>query len=205
VRTIRTILIISFTTCLFAIYPARGQSSFALRNYQPLQVNAPVFDSQGVRLEGSNYAAELWGSTSPNSLTPVLTYVTKQRVIVPFLSGPGFGAGYFRDPEGRAFGDQLTVLGVPPGTGLAWLEVRAWDTRLGATYEDIVALGIGGFGESPLFSAHGSNPIDLLGVPAPLIGLASFSLRAVVPEPSAVALLLVSLPLLLLHRLWKRG
>jgi len=190
--------------CLFATNPARGQSSFALRNYSATQVNAPVFDSQGARLEGSNYAAELWGSTSPNSLTPVLTYLTKQRVIVPFLNGPGFGAGYFSDPEGRAFGDQLTVLGVPPGTGLAWLEVRAWDTRLGTTYEDVVARGIGGFGESPLFSAHGSNPVDLLGVPAPLIGLESFSLRAVVPEPSTVALLLLGLPFLLFHRCSKR-
>jgi len=190
----QTILIINFMTLFFAIFPARGQSSFALRNYYPPNVNAPVFDSQGARLEGSNYAAELWGSATPDSLAPVLTYVTGQRVIVPFLSGPGFGAGYFSDPEGRAFGDQLTVPGVPPGTGLAWLEVRAWDTRLGATYEDVAARGLGGFGESPLFSAHGSSPLDLLGVSAPLVGLQSFSL---VPEPSAVPLLLLGLPLLL--------
>jgi len=195
----KKILIINFMTLVFAIFPARGQSSFALRNNYRPDVNAPVFDAQGARLEGSNYAAELWGSATPDSLSPVLTYATGQRVIVPFLSG--LGAGYFMDPEGRAFGDQLTVPGVPPGTGLAWLEVRAWDTRLGATYEDVAARGLGGFGESPLFSAHGSNPLDLLGVPAPLIGLQSFSL---VPEPSAVALLLVGLPLLLLHRCCKR-
>ncbi len=191
----KAILILSFMTLFSAIFPARGQSSFALRNYYPPDVNAPVFDSRGARLEGSNYAAELWGSATPDSLAPVLTYVTGQRVIVPFLSGPGLGAGYFSDPEGRAFGDQLTVPGVPPGTGLAWLEVRAWDTRLGATYEDVAARGVGGFGESPLFSAHGSNPLDLLGVPAPLIGLQSFSL---VPEPSALLLLLLGLPLILI-------
>jgi len=191
-----TIYIISLMTLFFAIFPAHGQSSFALRNNYPPDVNAPVFGSQGARLEGSNYAAELWGSATPDSLTPVLTFVTRQRVIVPFLTGPGFGAGYFSDPEGRAFGDELTVLGVPPGTGLAWLEVRAWDTRLGATYEDVVARGLGGFGESPLFSAHGSNPVDLLGTPAPLLGLQSFSLRPVVPEPSVVLLLLLGLPFL---------
>ena len=114
-----------------------GVNSFSLRIYDPPYVNAPVFDSQGVALEGLNYMAELWGSATPDSLTPVLTFASRQRVFVPFDSGGG--AGYFSDPEGRSFGDQLTVLGVPPSTGLAWLEVRAWDSRLGATYEEVAA------------------------------------------------------------------
>jgi hypothetical protein len=187
----KTILSISFAALFLPTFLAHSQSSFGLRNGYPPYVDAPVFDAQGARLEGTNYAVELWGSATSDSLAPVLTYVTRQRVILPFLSGPGFGAGYFSDPEGRVFGDHLTVLGVPPGAGLAWLEVRAWDTRLGARYEDVVGLGLGGYGESPRFSAYGSNPFDLLGVPAPLIGLQSFSLLPEIPEPSAVGLLVL--------------
>ena len=190
-----TSIVCSLALNIVLICAALGQSSFSLRNYDPPYVNAPVFDSQGVALEGLNYMAELWGSATPDSLTPVLTFASRQRVFVPFDSGGG--AGYFSDPEGRSFGDQLTVLGVPPYTGLAWLEVRAWDSRLGATYEEVAARSQGGFGESPLFSAHGSYPLALLGIPAPLDGLQSFNLRPEVPEPSAVWLLLLGLPLLL--------
>lgn len=50
-------------------------------------------------------------------------------------------------------------------------------------------VGIGGYGASPLFYAQGSSPFDVLGVPARLIGLQSFSLLPVVPEPSTWALL----------------
>ena len=71
---------------------------------------------------------------------------------------------------------------------------------------DLVALGLGGYGESPLFYANGSDPtLALPEPPAPLIGLQSFNLRAVIPEPSSALLLLLGLPLLLLRRLryWK--
>ncbi len=60
---------------------------------------------------------------------------------------------------------------------------------MGGTYEEVAALGLGGYGESPLFYAQGGTPLGLPGPPGPLIGLESFSLRAVVPEPSTWALL----------------
>ena len=153
-----------------------GQSSFALRN----RVDAPVYDSLGTPLAGDQYRAELWGSATPDSLTPLLDINQGfTRVIVPFGTG-----GYFS--SGTSY---LSVLAVPPG-GYAWLQVRAWDARLGATYEEVAALGIGGLGESPLFYAQGRNPLltppDL---PGPLIGLQSFNLRPIVPEPSTWALL----------------
>ena len=70
-----------------------------------------------------------------------------------------------------------------------WLEVRAWDARLGSTYEEVMALNRGGFGESPVFYAQGRSPFhEPPAAPAPLIGLESFSLRAA-PEPSIGALL----------------
>ena len=180
------------------VIASRAQSSFHLDNQF---VNAPVFDAQGAPLAGTNYLAELWGAATFGSLTPALTFGSRQRIIVPFQSGEL--AGYFIDPGGRTFGDELTVLSVQTGD-LAWLEVRAWDSRFGGTYEQVAALGVGGYGESPLFSARGTYPLDLLGVPAPLIGLQSFSLLPVVPEPSSLFLGLLGLPLLFSRRLFRK-
>jgi hypothetical protein len=163
---------------------ALGQASFWMYNGDP-SVDAPVFDSEGTPLDGGDYLAELWGGSMSNSLSPTLTFYTGQRVMVPFTYGPG----YFLDDYAGRFGeDDLAVFDVPPG-GWAWLEVRAWDARLGSNYEEVVALGIGGYGESPLFYARGSVPgLSPPALPAPLLGLQSFSLRPIVPEPSTFAL-----------------
>jgi hypothetical protein len=50
-------------------------------------------------------------------------------------------------------------------------------TRFGASYEEAAARGLGGYGESPLFYAKGGDPFDQFPLPAPLLGLQSFSLR----------------------------
>jgi len=167
-------------------YAALGQSSFRLQNrFLPAGVDAPVFDAQGVPLAGPNYLAELWGGATSNSLAPAIIVGEGRREIVPFVSG-----GFFISTS-----DFLSVLSVPPN-GWAWLEVRAWDARLGTRYEEAVARGLGGYGESPLFYAQGNNPL-LGGAPEPaawLVGLESFSLREVIPEPSVVWLLLLGLP-----------
>ena len=81
-----------------------GQSSFALRNHYG--VDAPVYDSLGIPLAGANYHAELWGSATPDSLTPLVDINQGfMRVIVPFGT-----AGYFS--SGTSY---LSVLTVPPG------------------------------------------------------------------------------------------
>jgi len=163
--------------------PLLGQASFELRNYNPLHgVDAPVFDSLGVPLAGTSYRAELWGAMASNSLSPLLDVSEgNSREIVAFRT-----AGYFVGSSGF-----LSVLDVMPD-GWAWLQVRAWDARLGATYEEVSALGLGGYGESPLFYAQGHDPFrEPPEVAAPLVGLQSFSLRPV-PEPSAGALLAVA-------------
>ena len=172
--------LILFTTLLLCTCPLlQGQSSFALGNYDPPVVNAPIFNADGTPLRGSNFEAELWGSNIPDSLAPAQSLRTRQRFIVPFAS-----RGYF-----VGNGDEMLIPAATPG-GYAWLQVRAWDARLGATYEEVMALGIGGYGESPLFYAQGSNPFKTLPeAPAPLIGLGSFSLRPVVPEPGTWVLL----------------
>jgi len=170
--------------------PASGQSSFELANKHSPLVDAPVFDAQGVPLAGSGYLAELWGGATTDSLTPLVLFPQGGREIVPFLSG-----GYFIP---TALSGSLVVPAVPP-SGFAWLQVRAWDAGLGATYEETVARGLGGYGESPQFFAPGGNPVTQFPIPGPLIGLQSFSLLPVVPEASAVWLFLLGAPFLFLR------
>ena len=157
-----------------------SQSSFILRNYYPPLVDAPVFDAEGVPLAGPNYLAELWGAATPDLLAPLLVINQgDRREIVPFLT-----RGYFISSS-----SYLSVPSVLPGN-YAWLQVRAWDARLGATYEDAVAAGLGGYGESPLFYAKGGDPFNQFPIPGPLIGLQSFNLLPEVPEPSTWTLLI---------------
>ena len=99
-------------------------------------------------------------------------------------------AGYFFDWQDYV----RAVPGVVPG-GPAWVQVRAWDARLGGSYEQVVALDIGGYGESNLFRLNSGGCLQC--EPSYLVGLQSFSL---VPEPSLVVLLLLGLPLLLLRK-----
>jgi len=156
-----------------------GQATFQFQNLFPIYgIDAAVFDTQGIPLSGADYRAELYGGTAQNMLTPALN-ISLQRVAEPFFTGAF--AGYFQSAN------SVAVFEVPPG-GSAWLQVRAWDTRLGATYEEVAAIGLGGYGESPLFYAAGGNPGPNPTLPGPLIGLESFSLREV-PEPSTWALL----------------
>jgi hypothetical protein len=154
-----------------------AQSTFRFENLNSAAgIDAPVFDAKGARLAGPNYAAELWGGATSNSLSPTVSFFSGQRVILPFETG--LAAGYFTSTSSMA-------VWAVSGGGFAWVQVRAWDARLGANYEDVLALGIGGYGESAQLYIRGSNP---LGVPptasAPLTGLQSFSLLPVVPEPS---------------------
>ena len=136
---------------------ARGQGSFELANKHTPVVNAPVMDAQGVLLAGTNYLAELWGGAAQDSLTPLLDIARgNTRVFAGFVS-----PGYFF--SGTSY---LSVTSIPP-RGWAWLEVRVWDVRLGATYEAVAELGIGSYGESPLFYARGADPFRSLLNPPP--------------------------------------
>jgi hypothetical protein len=179
-KTIRLILVVA--AILVLTHTAFGQSSFALNNYRPFYgIDAPVFDALGVALEGPGYLAELWGGPTADSLSPAGSFSDwDRRAIVPFRTG-------FRTGGYVTYVDDAIVLSVRPFE-LAALQVRAWDASLGSTYEEVVARGLGGYGESPVFYAMGGNPLGLPTLPGPLIGLESFSLRPVIPEPSTWAL-----------------
>ena len=168
--------------CSWLAYSTMAQSTFRLQNFIPaVGIDAPVYDADGIRLAGTQYAVELWGGATSDSLSPALDFRSNQRVVLSFLSDSG--AGYFTSDN------EMAVWQVSAGSA-AWLQVRAWDVRLGTTYEEVMSLGLGGYGESAQLYLFGGNPLAVPPtVPSPLIGLQSSSLRAVVPEPSIWALL----------------
>jgi hypothetical protein len=174
------------TVLAFALLWNRGvaQSSFRFDSPYP---DGIVLDANGVPLFGPEYVAALYGGVSINSLqlardTYAFPSYGRPMGFVPFDS---FAPGYFNGPN---------VVVVSGGCGApAWLQVRAWDTRVAPTYEAAVDLNVGGYGESIIFFAERGGNACLVNpdFPPGLSGMESFSLRPVVPEPSTWALLTV--------------
>ena len=104
------------------------------------------------------------------------------RTFITSLTAPGYFTAHPRSGD-------LVVPSVR-GYGWAWLQVKVWDVQLGATYEQALARDQGGYGQSTLFYAQGGYAYALdPSLPAPLIGLTSFSVLQPVPEPATWALL----------------
>jgi len=150
------------------------------------QLDKPVYNVGGALLSGANFMAQLYYSaTDPGparSLNAILDTAAVFRT--------GAGAGYW-----NAGADATRVLpGITPNTQV-WLQVRAWDSTFGATYDIAKAAG-GVWGDSNVFTAiagGGSPPV----APANMTGLTSFTL---VPEPSTIALGILGAVALLLRR-----
>ena len=163
--------------------PAYSQATFVFANFYPqpsgANVNAPVFDAEGNRLIGANYVAVLYGGLTQDSLAPA-TVGGRVMEPIPFTYMPAGEGGYFA----RAGAVDINTVFE---NSYAWLQVRAWDLRLGQTYDEVVARGLGGYGASTLFYARGGGVMGT-DFPQPLIGLQSFNL---VPEPGTWALLAV--------------
>lgn len=162
-RGFEAIFVVSLTVT------ALGQSYFHLSNRQVPVLDAPVLDEKGAPLAGTNYLAELWGSAEPHSLAPLRDGNSGQRVFATVGAYPfGATAGYFWNSS------PLVLWDVRPWSDV-WLQVRVWDSRLGTNYESVVALGLGGYSESPLFVGQGTaGPLcDPPCVPALLTGLRS--------------------------------
>jgi hypothetical protein len=158
---------------LIAVLSASAQTYFVVSNESRSNEGPflpPVLNSIGMPLTDTNFVAELWGSATPDSLAPLLVYNTipRKRLFAQFVR-PGYFIGF----------GTVVVDNVPDG-GRAWLQVRVWDIRLGATYEEVAARGIGGFGESPLFYGKGTRGpgCEPPCLPGDLTGLQSFKVRA---------------------------
>jgi len=149
---------------------AQGQVNFAARVVGVY--DAPVFlDTVGGanKASGPAYMAQLYAGASASSLAPV-------GAALPFRTGAA--AGYWT-AEAR-------TISTVDATGNAFVQVRAWSTAAGATYEAALASG-GGFGSSTTLTIKPTVAPD---VPATLTGLTSFAISAggIIPEPSIMAL-----------------
>ncbi len=141
-------------------------------------IDAPVFNTDGVtRLDGA-YVAQLYAGATADRLLPV-------GAPIPFRDG--VGVGYF-------VGDERSIPTVAAGA-LAQIQVRAWKSTDGLTYEAALTAGRP-VGTSPIlavvtgnFAPPGSPPT----LPANPVGLQSFKLQSesapsISRQPAAVTL-----------------
>jgi hypothetical protein len=152
---------------------AQGTVNFAAKvtgNY-----DAPVFLDTvgGPNKAGAGYMAQLYAGPSASALAAIGSPVA-------FLTGAN--AGYWRSAA-------LAIPSVAPGA-TASVQIRAWATSAGATYEQALASG-SGFGTStPILSVVTGGAGSPPSLPAELTGLTSFAISGgvVIPEPSVLAL-----------------
>jgi hypothetical protein len=165
---------------------AQGQVNFSNRALSATPpIDAPVFVGAGTtKADGTAYMAQLYAGATATSLTAIAG--TAQ----PFRSGAG--AGYWIPPT------VAPTISTVDAQGNAFVQVRAWATSAGATYEAALASG-SGFGVSSILTI---KPTVAPNTPADLTGLASFSISAgaAVPEPSIMALGALGGLVLLLRR-----
>jgi len=163
---------------------AQGQVNFAARVVGVY--DAPVFVgpdvATGVRADGPAYMAQLYAGSTAAGLAPV-------GAPLPFRTGAA--AGYWTATA-------VTINSVD-ATGNAFVQVRAWATAAGATYEAALASGTG-FGTSGVLTVKPTAAPD---VPATLTGLTSFAISGAaspIPEPSVMAVAALGGLALLLRR-----
>lgn len=160
---------------------AQGTINFVNRITPTL--DAPVsLEGTGAKLAGADgWVAVLYGSAPGGTMAAIGD---------PIAFRDGTGIGYWP-------GATRTITGVAE-SGTASLQVKVFNTTLGANYDAVVAAGMGGFGQSAILpsvaTGGGLNP------PAPMTGLAAFTATPVIPEPSIAALGLLGAGLLLIRR-----
>jgi hypothetical protein len=143
---------------------AQGQIGFGNR-VRVAGIDAPVFDSDcATPLAGAAYLAQVYAGRAPDSLSPV-------GWVMPFRTGAQ--AGYIT----------AVVITIPNTIAdLVYTQLRAWEARAGATFEEAVAAG-GKYGLSNIVPMRTVMPP---GTPNEPVGLQSFCL---VPEPPPGVLL----------------
>ena len=115
-------------------------------------------------------------------------------VPVPFRDTPAVAQGYITS------GGTVELPGVAAGA-TAQIKMVAWDSRMGATYGEALARGMGGIGESATLSitvGGGTLP------PANLVGLQSFVI-SYVPEPGMGVLMMLGSTVLFMRERRRRS
>lgn len=149
--------------------PTGGTLYFANRDLT-VGLDAPIFDTDGSHLSGSNFVAQLYAGMDQNALTAA-------GVPIPFRSDDG--AGYFPG--------QVRVLSMAAPGSPVYLQVRVWELSAGATYEEAVA-AFGKNGASSILQVTTGNAGVPPTLPASMIGLESFQLRVGPTPPEIVHL-----------------
>jgi PEP-CTERM motif len=167
-----------------------GQGTVFFANLDNPQVNAPVYQADGVtKLSGPQFRADLFGGPSADTLAFIAT--------TAFLTGSG--AGYFS-------GGPQAVSGVAPGD-YAWIQVNVWNTASGNTFADARASGLpNSWWQSSVFSVIAGGETITPTPPAPLTGLGMTPVFLNgIPEPPTMAILGLGLGFLAFGRFKRRS
>lgn len=154
--------------------PAAAQGLINFSTRVGASVNAPVIYLAENTLADGRFFGQLYAAAPFESLAPVGNPS-------PFRSD--VGKGYI------TAGGNVSVPGVQPGS-LAQVKLVAWASWLGNTYAEAIAQGRGDIGESAVIEINlggGLMP------PATLFGLQAFVISPIIPEPSAVSLIVVGM------------
>jgi hypothetical protein len=160
--------------CLGLTLSAHAQGTVNFNNFVGSGgsiVNARIYGTGGTSQPlGAGFMVALYAgpqTTDASALTLIGSALT--------FNTSGAGMGYINPSAGTT----RTINSVLPG-GTATIQLRAWDTSTGATWETATVRGTSALLDVVTGGA-GSPP----GTPANLVGLQSFQL---VPEPSTIAL-----------------
>jgi len=170
----------SFRAPIYNFDPAN--STAVIQGQSALGVPAGTTVYPGGLLSGANYTLALWAGSSANNLQQVATASIRSATDPAAL------------PNGLIATTTVTVPNAAPGSTI-FFQMRAWDTRTGASYDTATSRG-----QSQVVQ---SGPLGGIGPDGPIlapntVGWTSFSLA--VPEPSVIALGALGLGALLLRR-----
>jgi len=125
-------------------------------------IDAPVFDADGTnRLSGPAYLAQLYAGPTSDALAAI-------GPAVPFLTG--VAAGYV-----SLGADSTRIISTVAAGAVASVQVRAWDSAFGNTYEQALANGARA-GASAVLSLTTGGAGEPSSLPAALAGLSSFAI-----------------------------
>jgi hypothetical protein len=151
------------------VYGGETGGTINFNNHVPASgIDAPVFDTDGLtKLEGPAYLAQLYAGASADSLLAV-------GPAVPFKTGAF--AGYVSSGA-----DARRIVATVPAGQAACVEMRAWESAKGTTYERALAAA-GKIGHSEVLTITTGGAGQPPGFPADLVGLASFAIgRETIP------------------------
>ena len=171
-----TLTICLLTGALMSRAHAQGTVNFSNRIPGLVDARVQVVDANGILTPAdANYVAQLYASAPGGNLFPVGNPI-------PFRDSSEAAKGYW-------IGDQRMIPGVAEN-GQAQVQVRAWDQRLGVTYEAVATsswgYGYGVSGTITVTTGGGLTP------PQPMMGLQGFTIQGyILPEPASLSLVVV--------------